>query len=294
MAKDLADDTSLGEDKTDTSETMSEFGELVRGVEQSTPKADDQEVVEEAEPETEEVEEEAEPETPVVEGPTIAAKMAAEAAGIPPALVNLATSDEQLEKFIALTREVAEPEEAEEVATPELKLDLPDDEYPEDDPVRRELTKIQSHFAEQLATVKGQLKEATSKTAQFEQQQKAQSDQQARQMQEEFDRELDSFKAKVFGSTKDLSQPNLHARSAAFGLVQDLKANNPGKSMSELVKMVAAEWDVKTDTKTADDKEAIRKQSKKRLGSGPSQPAEPGVRSDDEIMAAFLESKGLK
>jgi len=303
MAIDLASDTKL-DSQPDQSTDLASFKEVIDGVgsvEESTEDAPDEEVVEEPDkPETykakeaEEVAEEPVPEpAPAVEGPSIAAKMAAEQSGLPAPLIELATSDEQLSQFVALAQQTSGPVE-EEPAVAALEIDLPLDEYPENDPVRKELTKIQSHFSQQLNQMREQLKETSSKTSGFELQQAETAKQQAMQTQSEFDSALDSMGAKAFGNTKDLSSANIHLRTAAFNLVQELKNANPGQSVADLARTAAEQLDISPNLKTPAERAAIRKQSKKRLGSGPSQPASPGHQSDTELMRDFLISAGLK
>ena len=225
---------------------------------------------------------------PVVEGPTIAMKMVAEQAGIPLPLIELATSDSQLEKFVELARQAGTPSE------PDFKLELPEEEYPEDDPVRKEFTRLQSHFATQLESMKVQLGETSRTTREFTKQQVESAEQQARKVQSEFDKTLDELEIGAFGNTKNMSSANFHVRSAAFNLLQELKQKSPDSSVAELAKQVAEQLSFTTNNRSPKEIAAIRKQASRRLGGGPSQPASPGKRSDEAVMREFLVAAGYK
>jgi len=173
-------------------------------------------------------------------------------------------------------------------------MDLPEDEFPADDPVRKEIEKLQSHFQTQMGDMQKQLQEATSKTTAFEEQQNAATQQNALQFQSEFDSLADKLDAKTLGRSSDLSSANFHARSAVFNLVQELRNTTPNESLVGLVQAAAEQLNFVNNDKTSNENAAIRKQSGMRLGSGPSPPATPESQSDEELMRGFLQSAGLK
>lgn len=287
MAIDLSDDTKVGtEEETPQSETQSEFSKLVQGVEQSTEEADEPEETQEEE--TEEVEEPT-PQPQVVEGPSSAGRMAAEAAGIPAMIINAVKDDDAL---YGLIQQLSEHQPAEDDASP-FELELPEDEYPENDPVRGALTKLQSHFNEQLSQMKSQLKETAGKAETIEKQTSEAVKQQHKRMQSEFDGALDALGASGFGNTKSMTQANFHLRKATFDRAQELQADNPDKSMADLAVMAAEEFGITNNKKASYEKDAIRNQAKRRLGGGQSQPADPEVKSPEEMMRNFLIERDL-
>ena len=286
MAIDLSEDTTLVEEEltAEQEETKSEFSKLVVSVDdESADDETDEQEVEGENPETDEVE--AAP--AIVEGPSLAMKAEAERRGLPPQLVALASSDAQLEQFVHLAESNMPREQAEA-----YELSLPDDEYPEDDPVRKELTRLQSHFSEQLNSVKQELGHASGRVREFENQRSSAGEQVARSQQLEFDRSLDEMGTDGFGKSNKMSSSNIHLRTAAYSRVQELVTDRPEASVSELADEVAKEFGFKT--RSPQEKAAIRTQSNKRLGGGPAQPAQPAKQSDEKMMSDFLKAAGLK
>lgn len=293
----MATDTEVAEEATGEDTTsQEEFTKLVSGVEYSAEQADDP-APEESEPTDEEVEDDEEVSTETdeqepkeVEGPTAAMKTLAIQMGLPPSLIAMMRDDGQINELIELASQQAEPQEEEEAELPDFEVSLPEEEFPEDDPVRKELSRLQSHFKKQISDLQGRLQKTAKSSREVERQQQELQLQQSRQFQAEFDNALDKLGEKAFGKSGSLSNRNIQARTAVFEAVRELYAADPNAPMSELAKRAAEEIGFSLTNKSPDEKAAIRKQSSKRLGSGSSRPPEPAKQSPEEMMRGFLKT----
>lgn len=234
--------------------------------------------------ETEETQKPESKEVAKVEGPSIAVKAWAKQAGLDPDLIAIATSDDQLglmvEKLVASRETEQKPEPTPE---PEFKLELPEDEFPAGDPVRKTLESMNDFYAKQiekskqdtslLATyVKGLLEETeTSKQQQLVNEQGT------------FDAYLDSLENEVLGNYQDGTH-NHDVREAIYGKFWRLKQENPKSKDADLINEAAKAFGIKSQQTKR--KEALASDNKKRLGGGPTKSVpEPQLSGREKALA---------
>lgn len=303
----LADDNKTDEP---TEESPSEFSKLVAGLDTSTSKAGDEEATDELAETSEETstevdeeestetddssQDEAEEKATVTEGPTAAMKTLARQNKIPDVLIEWAVNDDQLAGLIELASQSAEPDMSESPDIPTFEIDLPEDEYPANDPVRGVLSRMQSHFTEQLTAAQRKIGELEKLSKTTEQQQRQAVEQQARSFQAEFDRTLDRLNEAAFGQSSKLSSPAIRARTVMFDTVREILAEDSGVPLPDAVRKAAEMLNFNLTNKAPDEKAAIRKQAQKKLGSGSAKPAEPLAKSPERMMREFLVSIGAK
>tara|TARA_Y100000817_G_scaffold302671_1_gene283828 strand:+ start:1051 stop:1944 length:894 start_codon:yes stop_codon:yes gene_type:complete len=294
MAKDFADDTKIPvEDEPQTDEDLGGLASLLPGNEKSeeSEEGDAEEGVEE-QPETDETGDETEKvaEKPtehipaIADGPSQAMMAVAEQAGLPSQLVAIARDDQQVQDMMDLAR----LNRQEPAAQKEFGVSLPEDEFPEDDPVRQEFDKFKDKFSE----LSSQLADANARVRAFEEKQGSVEHEQFVAQQREFDQTLDSLGSTAFGKSTEPTDASVALRTAAFNLLYERKQSNPGASISELSQMIAEEFGIPS-TKTPREKAALRDQASRRLGGGPSKPAAAAAKNPEEGMRAFLQKLGI-
>lgn len=162
----------------------------------------------------------------VDEGPSYLMKRAAVEAGIDPSLVGRAKDDAQLQLMI----EAANRPEAKETTPPEdlsLTVDLPEDEFSADDPVRKVFTAWQEKLNKQQQEVS---KALSALTAFANSQLDREDQQQWDSLYTPFDKALDTFESPVLGTSGKLTEKQREARAAiaekytALGASPDMPA----------------------------------------------------------------------
>jgi hypothetical protein len=218
-------------------------------------------------------------------------KQEAERAGLDPKLIAVASNDAQLEQMIVVHKDREQPKDATDVDfddTP-LAFDLPEDEYPADDPVRKALGSVVEGFNKRLQqrdSVIAQLANWTNKQID-----RADREAQESQLKEHavlvapFDEVLDSFNSDVFGKTGTKDPKQVQSRVAAwekyFKLGADAKLD---KDILARKALLAAEdyrpGFIEQRTKT---QQAVARQKRNVIGGGNSRPVGPAKTREDAI-----------
>ena len=160
-----------------------------------------------------------EPEPEVVsEGPSFLMKQEAARAGIDPTLIGRAKSDAELELMIEAK---TGGEKKEDVPEPEpfaLTIELPEDEYSPDDPIRKQLAAWQQQLIKRDEEVSKALKSfavfANQQLDRAEQAELAEAEKLRVAVYSPLDEELDSFESDVLGKTGKLNDKQLKERAA--------------------------------------------------------------------------------
>lgn len=243
-----------------------------------------------AEESDQEQEPEKEPEQVKVEGPSVAAKLWAKQSGLDPELISLAPNDEALEKLVEKFATSREVEPKPEPQAPEtFKLDLPEDEFPADDPVRKQLTALNDFYAKRLEQAQSDAQLIAQHVIDLEKFVEQFQGERTNNVIRTFDDKLDSLNSDVLGSG---DKRNSRVRAAVWDTLQDLKEERKGVSEEELLREALETFGIKSqDQKRID---AIRQSNKTRLGGGPSKaipPREPTREDKFNQLMDRLEAK---
>ncbi len=278
MGHNFADDTSVlteTEPSDNGEEREEKFDELLEGGEATpAPESD--------EPEPEPQETESVPEPAVVEGPSYAMKTVARQAGIPDALVDIAHDDAQLHKMVDLA---SKKEERASEPVPEFDIELPEDEYSQDDSVRKQFNSMKEFYTGQLDTLKQDMASVVGLVKGIESDQRDQTQQQAATQQADFDAVMDKLDSPVFGKYGELDESHGILRSAVYAKIDETHRSNPSMSYEEVVQSAAgAVVPGFTDNRTAKtQRKSLQEQSRSRLGSGNSRPAPEPEKAPDMV-----------
>jgi len=249
-------------------------------------------------PEEKPVTEEPEAETPVEpevdEGPSIAMRAVARQANIPQKLVDFARDDAQLQELVDLaSQEDSRPPPPE--PEPAFELSLPDDEYGEDDAIRKQFAKMKDHYSGQIDSLHKNMNTMVDVLQTIEGDQRSQSEHQAAVTQDEFDRSLDELNDPTFGKSGDLRRAQTKMRSAACDELPDARKGNRGTSEWDLAKLAAVKAvpSTKYKNKAATQRIGIQEQNRRKLGAGNSKPApDPDLTPEQNFMKRFDERFG--
>lgn len=260
---------SAPEVREDEEEQAVEETEQAEGVEES---AEGDDAVE-----TEEVEETAEV---ADEGPSFLMKRAAVEAGIDPSIVGRAKDDAQLELLI----EAAQKPERGDAPSPEeftLSLELPEDDFAPDDPVRKVFTAIQEKWNKREQEVGKALSALTA----FANMQLQREDQQAwSSLYDPFDKALDSFESPLLGTTGNLSEKQRAERNAIAEKYSALGANAsmPAEELQRYAELaVSAVRKDLIEQRTRKQQATTRQQKQVTGGGGPQRTVQrPKTRED--------------
>lgn len=223
---------------------------------------------------------------PVAEGPTFLMKQAAISAGIPEDWVDRATSDDQLQFLMENLRAHAGKSRPEPEPEPELQVELPEDEYGPDDPVRKNLQK----FADALKSERAERRRIEqeyqqTRTALEEQQYKLQH----RALYSKFDEVLDSFNDPRFGNSKT----GVSAKQGEYRRIVAEKYHGLGASPEmpdedkEWYTLLAAQaYDKKLVEQRNKRQQQAARQRQSVLGGAPSKPS-PKATGDEELLAQW-------
>jgi hypothetical protein len=226
-------------------------------------------------PETEEVDADLSEETQevpqAVEGPSLAMKNVAKQQGVPLELIATARDDEQLEQWMGMVaqRQDEEPAEAKADYAPEL----PEDEFPEDDPVRREFLASEKRHSEVEAKHQGDLEKVLTYALDLGDQLKAITTTAVEVEQKSFHDHLDDFQSDVLGKGGSLSSASDQMRGLIFQTFMDLKQELPGSTDTALIDKAALTFGQSSKSKLRNN--AVRKQAKQRLGGPESAKGSP-------------------
>ena len=221
---------------------------------------------EEDESETDEVdageqEEEIVP-TPAIEGPTAAMKAVAKQQGVPAELIETARDDEQLEAWMGIVaNRQAEPTPAPEA---EYGTSLPEDEFTEDDPVRREFIAQRQHQEEKYDSLRGNVEKILTYVLDQGDQLSQMTTQSVEAEQKGFHSHFDGFSNPVLGKSGSLSREADQMRGLIHQTFMDLKQEFPGTSDTALMDKSASKYGIQSKSTLRND--AVRKQAQQRLG----------------------------
>lgn len=285
------------EEAVDTAAALDEMQKML----DAAPEVDEEEQVEETvqEETAEGVEESAEGESveadaaeeaePVVdEGPSFLMKQEAIRAGIDPAIVGRAKDDAHLQLLIeAVTRQ--EPKDVAPAKDLSLKLELPEDEFGPDDPIRKVLASWQDALNEQ----REEYRQAISALTTFANGQLDREDQQQWQaLYEPFDKALDSFESPSLGTTGKLTDQQRQARAAiaekyiALGANSNMPAEEK-RRYAELAVSAARQDLVEQRNKK---QQAATRQQKQVTGGGGPQRTVQRAKTREDILAEWDKS----
>ena len=226
------------------------------------------------------------------EGPSFLMKQEAVRAGIDPTLIGRAKSDQDLELMIEAA---SRRETKEEAPAPEpfaLSIELPEDEYGPDDPIRKQLAVWQ----QQLTKRDEEVSKALQSFAMFANQQLdrvQQEDQRTEielrtQLYSEFDKELDAYESDALGKTGKLTKEQLESRKAIAEAYQALGAtpDTPAAEKRRLAQLAveARRRDVSEKRKTT--QAATVRQQRRVQGGGGNRPVKPGE-TESSVLAEW-------
>lgn len=245
-----------------------------------------------AEKEEEAVEEPAQ-EKPVIAEPkvSVAMKAFAKQQGLPDALIATATSDEQLQTFVEFAAEKAKPAEKQEQPPEEesFQLDLPEDEFPVDDSVRKNLEAMNKFYAEKHEKYLGYFGEMAEALVNIHQQQQSMTQQESAKVQQTFDSRLDGYNDPVLGQAATLDGVGLKMRNAVYSHYLDLREANPSLPEDDVLEKALRDFRIITNRDRETD--ALKADNAKRLGGKPSplkgEPELHGVAKFKSVVAAI-------
>ena len=230
----------------------------------------------------------------VDEGPSFLMKRAAVEAGIDPALVGRATSDAQLELMIEAANR-PEPQESTPAKDRTLKLDLPEEEFGPDDPIRKVFVSLQ----EQLNQQREEHEKALAALTAFANSQLDREDRtQWETLYTPFDKALDSFESPLLGTSGKLTDKQRAERAAiaekytALGATADMPADELQR-YAELAVAAARKDLIEQRSKK---QQAVAQQQRRVIGGSAQRSIKPAKTTDDvfaEWNKALREGKPL-
>jgi hypothetical protein len=198
------------------------------------------------------------------EGPGLAMKNLAKQQGVPQELIDTARDDEQLEQWMGMVAKRQDREPAEEVV--EYSPELPEDEYPEDDPLRRSLVTERKYVESVKEEIYGHLQTILGYTLDHGDKLEGITKETIRGEQKGFQDQLDEFDNEFLGKYSELAT-NKDA-DALRGLIHqkymDLKQELPDASDKSLIAKAAATFGQQSKSKSRND--VVRRQASQRLG----------------------------
>ena len=301
MGLNFADDTSVvqltnsepSDTSTDTDEGVdAQFDELLKGGE-TTPTEDTDSQPKPVDTEAPLAKEPVE-EPEAVEGPSYAMKTVARQAGIPEKLVDSALTDAQLHQWVAMAEEGKSAPEPE--PEPEFKVELPEDEYGEDDSIRKQFNSMQGHYTKQIESLKENMAAVVGLVKGFETEQRNQVERQASSVQARFDTVLDRKELPILGKFGDLNNASSSIRGVIFNELKEVEATNPTATYEEQVDIALSKAIPGfTDTNKAQkQRQSVQQQSRSRLGSGNSRPAPEAEPTVGKLFDDFIKEIDVK
>lgn len=253
-----------------------------------------EEVAEEAVEETEQedgVEESADPdagdtevdETEVAtEGPSFLMRQEAARAGISPEFIQLAGSDAELERLISFAQSREEAPLSDPVIDEPLTVELPEDEFPADDPMRKALTAMVGKINERMEMLRrtqGHLAQFANERLEREERDEYQ------QLYSPFDEILDSFESPVLGKTgtKDPAQRAERTAIAQKYLGLGANAMTPADEKRRLAELAVAAHRRNLVDQRNQKQQATTRQAKQVIGgrTGGNRPTGPAPTRED-------------
>ena len=227
----------------------------------------------------------AEPEPPVSEGPTHQVLAAAQAV-LPPDVVEKATSDSELLLLMQMAKRFqdAQPQPDPASQESELTLEWPDDDVPEDDPYRKQIERILTHFKEKDKQREENL-QAIAQWALSREERETAAREEA--MQKQFDELLDKAEIAAFGKSDKIvagKSPEWQKRNAAYAEYATL-TNQLGYPPELAIQAIAMKNGKAPSPQPPTPPASILKQAKSRLGGAPSRPAPAPTISREERFA---------
>ena len=229
-------------------------------------------------PETEETTTEELPATEVVDeaekvaeapvGVSPSMRLIAREAGVKESVIKNVASDEALEEIVVETVEENRQKEAEQTPEPEppFKLELPEEDFPADDPVRKQFQRMHEHYEK-----RDKLFESAALTLIKEVRELREESQQQRQTAEqmwlqEFHTGLDELESKSLGKASESNDDVNDLRESVFKSVQRLaKQDDVFRKLSpkEQAQKAAVRLGL---TKAQAEKEAVREMHSQKIG----------------------------
>ena len=288
MAKEIEEEI-VEEEVQEPSAMDGLLGKLQKESAEAEPEFQSEEEVEEV---LEEPESPKEPEKPA--GPSLAMKAFAKREGLPEEVIAIAASDEHLNALVefAAAKKEQEKEPKQEPTEEEVafQLDLPEDEFPADDSIRKALDGMNKHYVEQNQKVMDYISQMADWMVKQDQQQKAGIENQYAQVQHTFDSHLDSLGIDALGQQQSLNSVGMKARNMVYDYYLELREASPEASHTELIDRAVSEFGF--SNKQAKHDAAIKDANSRRLGGRPSPLKGETVLTGGAKMEALLE--GIK
>jgi hypothetical protein len=229
------------------------------------------------------------PEPVVSEGPSFLMKQEAARAGIDPTLIGRAKSDAELELMIEARTRSEKQDDAPEPEPFALTIELPEDEYSPDDPIRKQLATWQQQLIKRDEEVSKALKSfavfANQQLDRTEQVEAAEAEKQRVSLYSPLDAELDSFESDVLGKTGKLNDKQLQERAAIAETYWSLGAR-PETPVAEKKRLaaLAVEARRKELVQQRNNKQVdLTKQQRRIQGGGGRSSVSPAVTEADVI-----------
>jgi hypothetical protein len=266
-------------------ELADEDGEQAEGEDQTEQESGDDESAEtEAGEEAEEAVEQTATET-LADGPTFLMKQEAARAGLDQKFIALAKDDAQLEQMILAATESRDATDQTEDPLPEFSLavELPEDEYPADDPVRKQLDKMAAAITERQKLVERVLGGLAQEATQRMDREQSEKNEQVFSV---FDEYLDSFNSPELGKGRNEARKAIAETYLALGVTPETPAEEK-RLLAELALMRHKRPLVEQRTKH---KQAAQTQSKRVTGGKSTAPIkgkptyEQALREWDEVL----------
>jgi len=251
----------------------------------------DADVEEKGEAPAEETKAEAEPKPRKVEGPSIAMKAMAKREGVPDDIIAIADSDEHLDTFIKHYTQLRAEEQAKQAEAEKEKpftLSLPEDDFDNDDPVRKQFSEVVNHFEGKLASVYNYLGQLADIAIKTEEAVKSATEEKVFDEQGAFDDFIDELESPVLGNRRGDAIPSAgqKMRQAIYWQYKELEAEHPRTSKAKLMAQAAEEFGF--TSKQAQRQNAIVESNSRRLGGGSSKPLPEAKLEGKELALAKI------
>jgi len=275
-------------------ESLREYLDSPKAGPEETPEAEETpDKTEESseEKETGKPKEPAEPQRDFPLGTSLAMEQAARQAGVPDQLIEFARDDEQLSHLAQMAGQ-----RSPEKKKPGYKVELPEEEFEQDNPVRKALTGLHDHYGSEFKQLSQNMSELVQVVQTMQQSQNTQQEGVLAQEQAAFDDEMSQMESEALGNG-ELTEGQHGLRGHIFETVYaKMRADNPGGDIRETARVAAKQIlpHLLEKQKAESTNKVLQRQSRTRLGGGNSKPATEKPKSEIENMQAFLDKIGVK
>lgn len=249
--------------------------------------------VEEVAPEVPAEEPAKQPEAAEPAGPTTAMKAVAKQQDVPDYLIKLAKTDEELEEVIA-ERAAEQRAAAKHEPEPEFALSLPEEEYPADDPVRKQFSQLHEHYQQKLKVHEQALVTLIQEMRESRTETDAQKEHAERQWVSQFDSGLDELQSEALGQASQRTDELNEIRTAVFNTAKRMQGERPELSAKELAQQAAIRLGLaKTPAKQAHEN-AVREMNGKTRTQQPAKFVTKPMSAKEKIQARLNGNLDMK